>query len=236
MPAVSSADRGLDFSFTSRRAMVAMGFIPFVHVAVVLAPILLVTLDRWEAGAAAWSLPLVYLLPPLAVRVTTWIRPLPEGRVDLGSSAFLLWWFTAQWQVVFARLPFLEELLRLVPGLYSMWLRLWGARIGALVYWSPGVSILDRPLVRIGNRVTFGVGVRLAPHAIAPSPGPTELVVAPITIEDDVLVGGHSLLLPGCAVARGEVTPPIRSLHAFSRWQGGRRVTEHVEPFVTEDN
>jgi len=111
-----------------------------------------------------------------------------------------------------------------VPGVYSLWLRLWGSRIGALVYWSPGVTILDRSLLRVGSRVIFGVGVRVSAHVLAPSAdGRPSLHVAPISIGDDVLVGAHSCLLPGCVIGDGEVTPPFRSIHAFSRFEGGRR-------------
>ncbi len=225
MQGVSSADRAFDVPAAARAVMVALGFVPAVHVIATLAPVALVMLNRCEPRVAALSPLALYLLPPLVVRMMTWIRPLPSGRVDLGSSAFLRWWLTAQWQIVFARLPFLEELLRLVPGLYSVWLRLWGGRIGSFVYWSPGVAILDRSLVRVGSRVVFGMGVRINPHVIAPDgDGSTRLFIAPVTVGDDVLVGGYSVLLAGCSVAAGEVTPPFRSLHAFTRWEGGRRV------------
>ena len=167
---------------------------------------------------------MLFLLPPLVVRASTWWSPLASGRLEPGSRGFLHWWFTAQWQVIFTRLPMLEETIRMIPGLYSLWLRLWGARVGALVYWSPGVVILDRPLVRIGKRVIFGVGARLNPHVLAPNgPRRMALYLSPITIGDDALVGGYSLLLPGCEVAEGEVTPPFRTIHAFSRFANGRR-------------
>lgn len=202
--------------------MVALGYIPVLHVLLTLIPVALAATGRlgWKA---VWLSPLLlFLLPPVLVRFVTWLRPLPSGRVDPDSGAFLLWWFTAQCQVVFTRLPFLEEVLRLVPALYSAWLRLWGARVGSFVYWSPGVTILDRPLVRIGSRVAFGMGVRLNPHVLAPVDGKAVLYVAPVSIGDDVLVGGYSLLLPGSTVATGEVTPPFRSIHAFSRFEKGR--------------
>jgi hypothetical protein len=205
--------------------MVALGFIPMLHVVATLAPIVLAATGR-TGWRTAWLAPAVlFLVPPLAVRLIALARPLPAGRVDLESTSFLSWWFSAQCQVVFTRLPFLEELLRLVPGLYSLWLRLWGAKVGALVYWSPGVAILDRPLARVGSRVIFGAGARLNAHVLAPDArGKATLHVAPISIGDDVLIGGYSLLLPGCDIAPGEVTPPFRSIHAFSRFEHGRRV------------
>ena len=245
MPGVLSAERqldtgappqprALDVPAPFRLGMVILGFIPMFHLAASLFPLALALTGR--AGLrVAWLSPIVlFLVPPVVVRLATAWKPLSTGVVDPGSAAFLYWWFTAQWQVIFARLPALEEMLRMVPGLYSLWLRLWGARVGALVYWSPGVVILDRPLVRIGSRVIFGTAARLNPHALAPvasgtgapqaPPGSVmRLYLAPITIGDDALIGASSQLLPGCEVAAGEVTPPFRTIHAFSRFAGRRR-------------
>ena len=225
VPASPSArPRALAMPAATRLVMVAFGFIPAIHVVATITPLALAAggYTRWQM---AWLSPLIlFLAPPLLVRLSTVRRPFASGAVALDSRAFLHWWYSAQWQILFARLPFLEEVLRLVPGLYSMWLRLWGARIGSLIYWSPGVAVLDRPLVRVGSRVVFGVGVRLNAHVLAPDVrGLAALFVAPISIGDDALIGGYSLLLPGCVVAAGEVTPPYRSIHAFSRFEGGRR-------------
>jgi hypothetical protein len=225
----TAAVRALDVPARTRAVMVTMGFIPLLHVLGTLTPLLFAFFGAAD-WRAVWICPIVlFLVPPLVVRAATLIRPLPAGRVDIESRDFLVWWFSAQWQVVFTRLPFLEELLRLVPGLYSAWLRLWGARVGSFVYWSPGVAILDRPLVRIGSRVVFGIGVRLNGHVLAPGEdGKATLHIAPIWVGNDVLVGGYSLVLPGCRVADGEVTPPFRSLHPFSTYGGGRRRARSV--------
>jgi hypothetical protein len=214
-----------DVSTGTRAAMVALGFIPFLHMLATLVPLVLAASGRAGWRAAWLSLGILFLVPPLLVRLVAVGGPRPSGRIDLGSKAFLQWWVAAQCQVVFTRLPMIEELLRLVPGLYSLWLRLWGAKIGALVYWSPGVAILDRHLLCVGNRVIFGAGARINAHVLASDArGHAALHVAPITIGDDVLIGGYSLLLPGCEIAPGEVTPPFRSIHAFSRFEHGRRV------------
>jgi hypothetical protein len=42
----------------------------------------------------------------------------PEGQLTQDMSAYRVWWVLTQWQILFNRLPWLEELLRLVPGLY----------------------------------------------------------------------------------------------------------------------
>jgi acetyltransferase-like isoleucine patch superfamily enzyme len=127
----------------------------------------------------------------------------------------------------------LEESIRMIPGLYSLWLRLWGGRIGSLVYWSPGVVILDRSLVRIGSRVIFGVGARLVPHVLAPNGARRmALYLSPITVGDGALIGGYSVLLPGCQVGDEEVTPPFRTIHAFTRFANGRRIRIAAEEHV----
>jgi len=216
--------RALDVPAPFRLGMVILGCIPMFHLLASLFPLVLALTGR-ASLRVAWLSPLVlFLVPPLVVRVATSWKPLNTGLLEPGSTAFLYWWFTAQWQVVFTRLPALEEVMRMIPGLYSLWLRLWGARVGALVYWSPGAVILDRSLVRIGSRVIIGTAARLNPHALAPvAPGKMKLYLAPITVGDDALIGASSQLLPGCEIAAGEVTPPFRTIHAFSRFAGGRR-------------
>lgn len=230
MPAESSAERAFAVPAAARAAMVVIGWIPFAHALLVAVPLGL-AIARRDGRLAVLAVALLYLLPPLAVRALLAARPMPIGRVELASGDYLRWWTTAQWQVIFARLPWLEELLRLVPGLYSAWLRLWGARVGSLVYWSPGVAILDRPLVRIGDRVAFGMGVRINPHVIAPlSSGRAALFVAPVAIGHEALVGGYSLLMAGCEIADREMTPPLRTIHPYSRLDGGRRTRRADAP------
>ena len=244
MPDVLSAERQLsadatrrtrafDVPATFRLSMVLLGFIPMLHLVLTVLPIVLAVTGR-VSPHLAWLAPVfLFLVPPLVVRGATMWTPLATGLVQPGSAAFLHWWFTAQWQVVFARLPALEELMRMIPGLYSMWLRLWGARVGALVYWSPGVVILDRSLVRIGSRVILGTGARFNPHTLAPvAPREMNLYLGPITVRDDALIGAFSQLLPGCEVAAGEVTTPFRTIHAFSRFAGGRRARSTHEEFA----
>ena len=196
-----------------RVAMVALGLIPLLHFLLCLAPLVLWLTERVSAPGL-WLTPIaLYLLPPIVVRLVLVMKPPREGRIAVSDPGFLVWWFTAQWQVLFVRLPATEEVLRLIPGAYSMWLRLWGARIGSLVYWAPGVTVLDRPFLNVGRRVVFGMGVRINPHVIAPLPdGGVGLYLATIEIGDDALIGGYSLLLPGSSVPAGAVTRPFRTV------------------------
>src|SRR5262245_8451638 len=77
----------------------------------------------------AWTLAWIFLLPPLVCRLTLFAFGIPQGRaLTQHDRAYKAWWFTYQWQVLFNRLPWLEELLRIVPGLYALWLYCWGGR------------------------------------------------------------------------------------------------------------
>lgn len=215
------------FGLTPRRrlAMVLMGYIPLLHAGGVVALLVGPALGLWASWPAALAPVVLYLLPPLVVRLVLLLRPLEFGETGLDSPTFLTWWLTAQWQVLFNRLPLLEELLRLVPGLYSLWLRSWGARVGALVYWSPGCRVLDRPFIDIGHGVVFGAAARLHPHVIArEAHKPTRLILAPIRIGRDAMIGGLSLLTGGARVHDGEQTPAARALPPFSEVRAGRRV------------
>jgi hypothetical protein len=188
--------------------MIALGYLPLLHVALVVACACAVPGGPFWRGAAAFFA--LYVLPPLAARLCAVLMPLPHGRVDLEDRGFLAWWLSAQWQVVFNRLPMLDEAFRLLPGVYSAWLRLWGSRVGSLVYWSPGVVVLDRGLVEVGDRVVFGAGVRISGHALLIADGRGSLVVAPVRIGRSALVGAHSVLTPGVEIAAGAASPAFR--------------------------
>lgn len=217
----------------SRFLMVCFGFVPAIHAGSVVACAALPALGRAPAWVALLAPVALYLLPPLACGMARLVRSMPDGRFPLGSPEFLTWWFFAQWQLLFNRLPFLEELLRLVPGAYSLWLRLWGARVGSLVYWSPGVVVLDRPCLDVGDRTVFAVGSRVNPHMILPGEkGRMELAVSRVRVGSRVLVGGYSLLSAGVRVADGEMLPAFYPMPPFSEWAEGRR-THRARPLMT---
>jgi hypothetical protein len=215
-----------------RLAMVAMGYIPFVHCSLVVY-LLGASLYGWALPGVfeGWGpisflvcgIAILYLLPPLAILPLRIRHRLTDTKYPLESAEFLRWWYVAQWQVVFNRLPLLEEVLRLIPGAYSLWLRLWGASIGAFVYWSPGMRIFDRPFVEIGDRVAIGIDTKLYSHFLSRSTsGTTDLYLAPIAIGNDALIGGCGLLTAGVRVAACEQTPSVRPLAPFSHFEDGR--------------
>lgn len=205
-----------------RVALLLLNALPLAHAASVVA----VVAFPWATpGArAAAALGVLYLLPPLLGGLLfRWAKP-AEGRVRVGSRDYFLWWALLNLQVIFGRLAFLEELLRLVPGLYSGWLRLWGARIGRLTYWGAGTTILDRSFLDVGDDVVFGAGVRIAPHLHARNRhGEPVLLLGTVRIGDRAEIGGYSLLAAGARIADDEVTGACLIAPPFSRLRGGRR-------------
>ena len=180
---------------------------------------------HWRLAA---GLGLLYGIPPLAARILRWLVPVREGRLPIGRRDFFVWWALFNLQVIFCRFPALEEALRLVPGLYSLWLRLWGARVGRLVYWGAGLRILDRSFVQIGDGVMFGAAVRLNPHVLTRNPADEpELILATIRIGDQAMIGGYSLLTAGTEIAAGEATRAFLISPPFSKWKGGVRVSNN---------
>ena len=212
-----------ELSLSRRLAMVAIGYIPLLHLSGTLSLVALPLAGFAPMWLIALSPAALYLIPPLVVRVTLLFWPLTDGRYALSDPQFLRWWFTAQWQVLFNRLPMFEELLRIVPAFYSLWLRVWGAKVGGLVYWSPGCIVLDRPLIRVGSRVVVGAAARLHSHLIMQSAsGKTSLVLGVIEIGNDALIGGLSLVLPGVVVRDGQQTRGARPAAPFSEFVDGK--------------
>src|SRR5712691_235121 len=171
----------------------ALNFLPLLHFLAGAAFVWFVDGAVARIGAAlAW----VYILPPLACRVAMALFGAPQGE-GLGQEAraYKVWWFLMQMQVLFNRFAVLEELLRMVPGLYALWLNGWGARVSSVVYWGPGALVVDRQAARIGPGAVIGVRAVLSGHlAVKDSSGAFRVTLA------------------------------AAFLRPFTQWTGGRRV------------
>jgi hypothetical protein len=211
-----------DLSAKQKVLLLALSFVPLAHIATVVFVVPFFSLSWF--GRALAGVAVLYLLPSACAFVVRRTTSIPEGKIAFGSKAFFAWWTLLQLQMIFSRLPALEELLRLVPGAYSVWLRLWGARIGRLTFWSPGTRILDRSYLQVGDDVVFGAGVRVNPHVFAKnSAGKFELLLGTVRIGDRAQVGGYSLLTAGTEIAAGEVTDALLILPPFSTFKDGKR-------------
>ncbi len=236
----STTNAPLPLTSGQRVLLIASNYIPFLNVIIIVTLFTFTATGRWPRWtwclAPAWLL----LVPPIMVRAILALRPLPKTEIVTGSASFIVWWITSQWQVIFNRLPMIEELIRLVPGLYSVWLRLWGARIGKFVYWTPGLRILDRSLLDLGDRVVFGASVTISPHFMLPVMSVNRarqlvLLAAPVRIGSDALVGAYSILLAGSWIGAGEITPGKRILAPFTGWQGGRKIDPPATPETKDE-
>jgi hypothetical protein len=162
----------------------------------------------------------LYGFPLACFRLHQLAAPLREGWCALEDKVYIPWWGTYQIQQLYAALPWLEAPLRLVPGLYSAWLRLWGSRIGSGVFWPPEILISDRSLLEIGDGVVIGSRCELYAHMIVRRRAALQLYVSPIRIGDGVLIGAHTGIGPGAKIAPGTF------LRVESRIFPNQRVTD----------
>jgi acetyltransferase-like isoleucine patch superfamily enzyme len=149
----------------------------------------------------------IYLFPLACYHLHGLVHPTEEGLSYLASSRYSPWWGGHQLQLLFIAFPTFEVLLRLIPGAFSLWLKLWGSQVGSQVYWTPHLEILDRGFVRIGDGVVFGHRVGLYPHVIRPRDGDLLLLVKCIQIGSGCFVGAGCHLGPGVSIEDGAAVP-----------------------------
>jgi len=173
---------------------------------------------HWPWAALGW----VYLSPPLAGRLVLALFGRPSGEFTQDQRGYRVWWVLTQLQVPFNRLPALEEALRLVPALYPAWIALWGGRLSARSYVSPGVVITDRWLVSVGPKAVLGYRAVLLGHYVTRGEdGRWRLSLAMPVVGEAALVGGEAGVGPGAEVRAGAVLPTGRRLPPFARFPRG---------------
>ena len=179
-----------------------------------------------EGGTARLAIfaALLYLVPPVLARLLMALWGRPEGR-DLSQNTrpFRVWWLLLQLQMPFNRLPWLEELLRLAPGCYPLWLNLWGARANLSTFWGPGARMLDRPLLETGFGSVIGADALLGGHLARVEEGRFLVDIAPVRIGARAVVGARSSIGPGCVIAPGETLTACARLAPFQIYARGRR-------------
>lgn len=152
------------------------------------------------------TLSITYLLPPCLYKIYSTAYPTKSGRWIINQKGRCDWWIAHQLQMIYTVLPFLEAILRLMPGVYSAWLRLWGSTVGKRVYWTPLVTILDRPMLIIGDDVVFGHKVVCTSHAISKKDnGDMVLILKHTQIGSGAFLGALARIGPGVKVPEKEV-------------------------------
>lgn len=179
-------------------------------------------LTAWFVAAPTW-VPLLslfahlYVLPVACYRLHQAIWPVREGtcRLDL-PAVYVPWWGGHMFQLPFDAFPQLESALRMIPGLYGIWSRAWGARVGRGVHWTPLVEITDRAFLDIGDHAVIGHRVGFYAHVVTRrDSGEIRLSLRQIRIGSCAFVGAYSRLGPGAEVSQGECLPACTD-----RWAG----------------
>jgi hypothetical protein len=171
--------------------------------------------------ALAW----LYLVPPALARLLLATRGMPVGRATPATATYRTWWLLTQLQMVFNRIRVLEEVLRLIPGAYGLWLNLWGSRVSLLAFWSPGVVVTDRYLLRVGRGAVLGARCHIGGHIVTTSADRGwELLVAPVTIGAGSVVGALAMVGPGCVIHDHETLQAGRVFGPLMALKDGRRV------------
>lgn len=166
---------------------------------------------------------IIYLLPPVTFRIHNYFFPMRERMSNLSERRYSPWWGAHMIQVIYIAIPQLESLIRLVPGLYSAWLRLWGSRVGRKVYWTPNVEITDRQMLEIGDRVVVGHKTKLLGHAIKPRGDRIMLYAHTIKIGSDALIGAGSRIGPGAVIHDKSYIPVLTDVYVNQVFEAGDR-------------
>jgi hypothetical protein len=211
----------------------ALNYLPFAQL--LLGGVLVWTIAGSPATAALLSFAWLFLVPPAMCRLAFALYGKPSGEsLRQDSRAYKVWWFTHQWQALFNRLSWIEEVLRLVPGVYSLWLNLWGGNVSTMVYWSPGCIVIDRPLVIVEPFAVIGGHSGIAGHLgrIADD-GLYVVDIAAPRVGCGAIMGAGSALGPGSVLEAGRMLPAGRILAPFARWD---RIVRQRPPTDRPDN
>lgn len=156
---------------------------------------------------------ILYGIPLIIYRIHNLFYPIGAGVTYLLDKKYSPWWGSHQIQTIYIAFPVLETLLRLIPGLFSIWLRLWGAKIGKNIYWTPKLEIADRGLIEIGDNVIFGYGIELYSHVIKPKNDNLMLYVKKIKIGNNVFIGAGCRFGPGVNIKDETFIPVTTDLY-----------------------
>ena len=146
----------------------------------------------------------IYIVPLAVFHLHNKIYPLEEGTFSI-VKGYSPWFGTHMIQQNFISFKFAEEILRTIPGLFPLWLRAWGSRVGSNVYIAPHFEIADRSLMDIDDHAIFGYGVKVSSHVISPSRehGGLKVYVRVVKVEKGGFVGAAARIAPGVHVKKG---------------------------------
>jgi acetyltransferase-like isoleucine patch superfamily enzyme len=177
---------------------------------------------------------ILYFMPVLLWRVLNAVIPLREGKSNILDPGYNPWWISHQLQMSYMAYPFLESTLRLVPGLYSFWLNLWGSKIGSGVHWTPGVSVYDRSLLIIGDGVIIGERASFVSHVITPKNGEALLMIKKCIVDKGAFIGAGSVISPGCHIKEKSVVKAGTEFYPNCIWSGDKLESGKIHGMSTK--
>lgn len=189
-----------------------MTLFPFLHGLIILTSLFCFSKEP-SLSKTALILCSIYIFPLISFRIMGLIYPILKGKSDLAKDKYSPWWGGHQIQLLFYVVPQFEAFLRVIPGAYSIWLRLWGSKVGKSVYWTPNVEIDDRSMVEIGDYVLFGHKVELVSHVVGGKKGVFSLYSKNIVIGEGSFVGAGSRLGPGAELEAGCFLPVLSDIY-----------------------
>jgi len=165
-------------------------------------------------GVIVWGITLVILSGLLGGLFRPRLEP---GRYPLQSFVTIQW----AWSMVFHRIA-LFFLPFLVPSFIgNTYYRLSGATLGQGIQIN-SAHLNDAGLVTLGDRVVIGGSAIINAHLTERG----ELVMAPVIIGNDALIGMESVIQPGCNIGEGAiiasraVVPKWTTIPAGEVWAG----------------
>jgi hypothetical protein len=180
-------------------SFVLMAFVPPLHMAAVAGQSVYFLLNPAISSFLGIA-GVAYLLPVALYRAVSFFYPIEEGIQYLDEPRAWRWIFAIKLQHLFITFPAFERVLILIPGAFSLWLRLWGSKIGWMVLWSPHTEVSDRTHLQIDHLCFFGHRVYLTTHAVKMKNGRPQLYFRGIKIGSRVFVGASANVGPGVEI------------------------------------
>ncbi|OFZ51267.1 MAG: hypothetical protein A2381_01750 [Bdellovibrionales bacterium RIFOXYB1_FULL_37_110] len=157
---------------------------------------------------------ILYFLPVITFRIHNLLFPLIEENTIFPSGKYPAWWGSLYIQRIYLSIPLLENILRMLPGFYSFWLRLWGSKVGKNIFYATQMEISDRSLLEIGDFVIFGNQSGYYSHILSPTKdGRMLLMIKKITIGNNVFIGAWSTVGPGISIPDNTKIPLKSNLY-----------------------
>jgi acetyltransferase-like isoleucine patch superfamily enzyme len=195
-----------------------MSFFPLLHMILISASLLALIVQ--PSIVTVLLVPTaIYLFPLASFRLHKRIFPTKLGVCSLSDKKYVPWWGGHQIQSLFIAQPWLEALLTLVPGLFSLWLRAWGSQIGKGVYWTPRAEFVDRDLMDVGDGALFGHHFACSCHVVKRTKRGTYLLfVKRIVVGKGAFVSAGVRAGPGVKIADGSFVPAKTDLYPDQKW------------------